>query len=277
VTRNEILAAIRERAQQLRHAPSFRELNEKVKLTEGNVRKYFGGYAQALEACGMKRVKGKEPVGFEVLFTDWARAVRKLGKLPTVMEYQKNSGYSVRPLLSRCHTWGRVPAAMLAYAENERLGDEWADVLGIIRKSLARKSEEAKEIVYGPSGGPKFFPERPVYGPPMMQMALTHGPVNEMGVVYLFGMIAWQLGFVVTRMQTEFPDCEAMRRITEQKWQKVRIEFEYGSRNYQRHLHPLDGCDVIVCWIHNWPECPLEVVELSKVKFCVNCEGGGKQ
>ncbi|HLW54058.1 MAG TPA: hypothetical protein VKW06_14570 [Candidatus Angelobacter sp.] len=31
------------------------------------------------------------------------------------------------------------------------------------------------------------------------------------------------------------------------------------------HGHAASGCDVIVCWAHNWPECPLEVVDLSKV------------
>jgi hypothetical protein len=47
----------------------------------------------------------------------------------------------------------------------------------------------------------------------------------------------------------------------------VRIEFEYESRNFYVHRHPPGGCDVIVCWRHNWPECPsdLEVVELSTV------------
>ena len=52
MTRSEILAAIRERAQQLGHAPSFRELNEKVKLTAGNVRKYFGCYARETKPAG---------------------------------------------------------------------------------------------------------------------------------------------------------------------------------------------------------------------------------
>jgi hypothetical protein len=49
------------------------------------------------------------------------------------------------------------------------------------------------------------------------------------------------------------------------KWQRVRVEFEYESRNFLKHLHEVKGCDVIVCWIHNWPECPLEVVELRSV------------
>jgi hypothetical protein len=51
------------------------------------------------------------------------------------------------------------------------------------------------------------------------------------------------------------------------KWQRVRIEFEYESREYRDHGHPLDGCEVIVCWRHNWADCPenLEVVELASV------------
>jgi hypothetical protein len=45
----------------------------------------------------------------------------------------------------------------------------------------------------------------------------------------------------------------------------VRIEFEFRSRTFRDHGHDPDGCDLIVCWEHNWPECPLEVVELRKV------------
>lgn len=89
--------------------------------------------------------------------------------------------------------------------------------------------------------------------------------VNELGVVFLFGAMAWQLGFVVHRLQSEFPDCEAMRRMNDDTCRMVRIEFEYESRNFLKHMHPANGCDMIVCWRHNWSECPLEVIELSKV------------
>jgi hypothetical protein len=30
-------------------------------------------------------------------------------------------------------------------------------------------------------------------------------------------------------------------------------------------MHDLKGCDMIVCWEHNWPECPLEVLELKSL------------
>ena len=46
-------------------------------------------------------------------------------------------------------------------------------------------------------------------------------------------------------------------------WQLVHIEFEFESKNFLLHMHEARGCDLIVCWKHNWAECPLEVIELS--------------
>lgn len=47
------------------------------------------------------------------------------------------------------------------------------------------------------------------------------------------------------------------------QWQRVRIEFELEARNFRRHGHDPDQCDVIVCWEDNWPKCPIEVLELK--------------
>jgi hypothetical protein len=30
-------------------------------------------------------------------------------------------------------------------------------------------------------------------------------------------------------------------------------------------MHEARDCDLIVCWKHNWEDCPLEVLELSKL------------
>ena len=48
---------------------------------------------------------------------------------------------------------------------------------------------------------------------------------------------------------------------------RLRIEFEYESRNFLRHLHDPSQCDIIVCWKHNWKGCPgeIEVIELGTV------------
>jgi hypothetical protein len=108
--------------------------------------------------------------------------------------------------------------------------------------------------------------DRPRYGRPLMLPELAHEPANELGVIFVFGMLARKLGFIVLRIQPDFPDCEALVEVARGVWQRVRIEFEFESRNFLRHRHRKDGCDMIICWRHNWPECPpnIEVLELSK-------------
>lgn len=108
---------------------------------------------------------------------------------------------------------------------------------------------------------------RPTYGHPMDFRGLRHEPVNEQGVVLLFGMVARELGYIVEAVQSGFPDCEAKRQIAPQRWQRVHLEFEFESRNFRDHGHPSTGCDVIVCWRHNWPDHPphLEILELSSL------------
>ena len=85
--------------------------------------------------------------------------------------------------------------------------------------------------------------------------------------MFLFGMVARELGYLVEVLQVGYPDCEAKRQVEPGEWQRVRIEFEYESRNFRDHGHSPVGCDIIVCWRHNWQECPanLEVVELKSV------------
>src|SRR4029077_15438909 len=73
--------------------------------------------------------------------------------------------------------------------------------------------------------------------------------------------------YTVEAVQSGFPDCEAKRQIAPQRWQRVHPEFEFESRNFRDHGHSLTGCDVIVCWRHNWPDCPphIQVLELSSL------------
>ena len=118
-------------------------------------------------------------------------------------------------------------------------------------------------------GKPRHAPlkGRPTYGRPLDFRGLRHEPINELGVVLLFGLVAKELGYIVESVQSGFPDCEAKRQIGPQQWQRVHIEFEFESRNFRTHGHPFTGCDVIVCWRHNWPDCPpqIEILELSSV------------
>jgi hypothetical protein len=112
----------------------------------------------------------------------------------------------------------------------------------------------------------RVLPDRPLLGEPMHTERLTHEPVNEMGVSMLFAMMARDLGFIIESVQAPFPDCRAKMEVTPGRWQDVRIEFEKDSRSFAEHGHDPKGCDMIVCWRHNWKACPKEimVVELRK-------------
>ncbi len=231
------------------------------------IRQLFGRYSRAVQEAGVDPQGPGRELKMEQLFTDWALVVRKLGKVPTMELYRRNSRYSVRPLVSRFKIWGEVAQRMHEYAEKNGLMEDWEDVFAIARTYMDGQKPRAR--TYEEATGLKFLPSprsgRPLYGNPLMEEAMATSPVNEMGVVCLFGMLARQLGFVVLRIQAGYPDCLALRRVGPDQWEMVRIEFEFESRNFLMHGHDKKECDLIVCWVNNWPGCPLEVVELSKV------------
>lgn len=104
---------------------------------------------------------------------------------------------------------------------------------------------------------PEHRPSRLPDGSP-----LDYAPDNEQGVVFLFSHLARKkYGLRVERIHTGFPDC-----IAYQGTKRIRIEFEFKSRNFKTHGHVAKDCDWIVCWEHNWPDVPehLQVEELRK-------------
>lgn len=85
-------------------------------------------------------------------------------------------------------------------------------------------------------------------------------PVNEMGVVSLFSQYAQSLGYVIMEIQAPFPDATLYDIET---GNLLRIEFEYKSKNFRKHKHDPNKCDLIICWEHNWNSCPLSVISLD--------------
>jgi hypothetical protein len=267
VTKEEMIAAVRECAEKMGRAPSFPELQVSTKITTRTMRSNFGNYSRMLETCGLERQGAGFRVGMRTLFLDWAGLARKLGKLPTIREYDANSQFSVMPLVSRFGGWKRAPVALYYFARKEGLDVEWKDVLDMV--AAERPLDQEPKLIKGSTTlsprEPGIFTDRPIYGPPMKLWPMTCAPTNEMGVVFLFGHVAQSLGFSIIRLQTAFPDAEALREMDPGRWQLVHIEFEFESKNFLLHMHEARDCDLIVCWKHNWEDCPLEVLELSKL------------
>jgi hypothetical protein len=266
MTKEEIIAAVKECMVKLGHAPNLAEFRTLTKISKNQIRKNFGTFTQMMAVSEVERHGSGWVVDLRSLFVDWAGIVRKTGKVPTMSDYELESKYSVRPLQRRFTAWGNVPAGMLEYVRQEGLEGEWKDVVEVMQGHVQGTARKART-----SGTPKILParprittDRPIYGEPM-HAPLNCAPTNENGVIFAFGTVAKDLGFSVNRIQIAFPDCEALQKVGPNRWVPKKIEFENESRNFLTHMHSLDGCDLIVCWTHNWPECPLEVLELKSV------------
>lgn len=135
----------------------------------------------------------------------------------------------------------KCPRPFRDFAKGKR---EWADVLALLPTGTPRKKPGKIQRRWPNLNAGATMPlyarrrDLPVYGNPTQFRWLAHEPVNEQGVVLLFGMLAKDLGYMIENVQKSFPDCEAKRQTSRDRWQRVRIEFEFESRNYREHGHP---------------------------------------
>ena len=292
MTREEIIAAIQTCARKLGRTPTRAELKKMAGVSLSRVKYLFRGMTFALREAGLDPKGRGHLIPTDELLLQWAQVVRKMGKLPGMLRYRSLGKSTHVPFIRRYGSWHAVPGAFRKMAREKQIEKEWKDVLAIIEaaheaelhkkiacpgrrdRSLGAMSDEMSQTepeTWNPRANEysrrKLLPGRALAGPPMDFAGLAHEPANELGVVFFFGTQAHALGFHVLTFQQDFPDCEAMREVRPGKWQRVRIEFEYESRNFVKHGHAHDGCDLIVCWRHNWAGCPksIEVVELRKV------------
>lgn len=201
------------------------------------------------------------------LLSEYHRVASEAGRLPTVSLFESKSTVAYKTLQAR---FDGKHGILRRYRQWLEAHDPNSPLLS----QLALKSRH--EIALAPQAGSTGQADvlthsrkarEPEFGPPLHFRGLTHAPINEQGVVFLFGIVSHELGFVVEAVQASYPDCEAKRCVDRDnlRWQRVRIEFEYMSRNFKEHGHDPVACDLIVCWEHNWPGCPIEVLELRSV------------
>lgn len=277
MTRKQVLAGLKKCAKKLGRTPTYTEIWHTAKISKYQIKMHFGTLAQAYGEAGIVSRGAGHRLDTVTLLEDWAHLTRKLRRPPSFMEYRKAGQFGANSFLNRCGAWSRVGERFRALMKAHQKESEWADVLKIIAAWEGRTTAEGRRKMQAspservihdePQPRRKIRPDRPIYGPPSMLCGLRYDPVNEAGVMYVFGRVADKLGFEVERIQTAFPDCEALREVSPGKWQRVKIEFELFSRNFLEHQHDPKGCDIIVCWIHNWPECPehIEVIELRRI------------
>lgn len=281
MSKQHVIEAINQAAKKLGRVPSVPDLERVSGITREKLRKHFPSMRQAVRAAGLEPGPDMVRNRTAELLENWGEVARKIGRLPSTKHYDMAGKYSKATFWNRFGPWNTIAEQFRLYAQGVGAEEKWRDVLEMIEKrkqgiseaTLAEREEPARPVVQALPNIRRrcpIFPDRPVFGPPLHGAGVAYAPTNEMHVLLLFGRLAPQLGFHIERVQAAFPDIEAMREMQPGRWQRVRIELEYESRSFLVHNHPANGCDIIVCWRHNWPECPanLEVIELSKVMGC---------
>jgi len=267
ITKESIIEKIKEIAMQ----KGVTSLSRKIFIAESGISEYeylkfFNTWNEAVTAAGLESQDFAKPYQKENLFQNLREVFEKSEGLCSRTKFNKISSVSHDSYRRHFGSWQEALINFKKWLEDNKYDYPWITELpdslpDEIIEETQEKSEEADfKKQWKATSGNK-------YGSFLNFRGLQHAPINEQGVIFLFGMVCLELGFIVEAVQSGFPDCEAKRRIDSKKdhWERVRIEFEYRSSNFREHGHNPTKCDLIVCWEHDWKDCPIEVIELKKV------------
>jgi hypothetical protein len=235
---------------------SREEFKTHGRFSENAIIRRFKSWNKALVAAGLPlSAQYKKPLGVDTLAPHFLKATAELRRVPTRLQLARRT----------THTEEAFSRKFGGYAEFKRQA---------IRHILASEKElelsiqgllEEEQVKLGKKHSAPIPPAPHEHGRMLGFRQFAHVPTYEQEVVALFSAVAGELGFEILSMREAFPDCKAQRRSgVRGRYKECRIEFEFRSRDYVTHKHPTNGCDLIVCWEHNWEGCPIEVLELSK-------------
>ena len=257
-SKDEMIAALRALAARV----DARELTQHRFLVDAGcsayaIRRRCGSWDALCRDAGVAPRRPNARIPDDALFAAMRDAFLAAGGVGTIAAFAPHFAYSVGPLWARFGAWPEALARFRDWARKHAPEFPFFDQLARATAGGSRPRQPPRETGFARAGEP-----RPC-GAPVRLGALLHAPINENGVILAFGMFADRLGFAIESVAAGFPDCIAKRRLGEERWQTVRIEFEFKSRSFRDHGHDPTGCDLIVCWTHDWADCPLEVIELK--------------
>ncbi len=265
--RKKEIVSLLQRAADGREHISLPEFVRVSEISKHEIHKHFpdGGYTELLRLAGLSvhPQRQSRTVTDDDVLAEFNRISIDIGTLPTWPQIEARTKLTRTMIRNRFGSKEKLLCAYKGWLERH---DPTSFLLAAIDAELLAESGLNREHVELRMESSNSCPPRPglVYGEILNFRGLRHAPINEQGVVYLFGMVSHELGFLIEAVQTGFPDCHGKRRVKGNRWQPVRIEFEYQSRNFLVHGHDAALCDLVVCWEHNWPECPIEVLCLKE-------------
>jgi len=269
LSREEIIQEAK-KASELQDYPLSR--SDFIRLTgisEYHIYKCFpnGGWGELKKIANLKpHPHLREKLSNDELLEEFHRIVSKLKKIPTWSIFSSEAKISSDVIRRR---FGGTQGTLQNYRDWLLLKYPDSPILNILQTQSKHELPLIPEDTIIRSNTLIAWNKKSdtEYGHPIDFRGLRHSPINEQGVIFLFAMISYEIGFIIEAIHASFPDCEGKRIIdrNRNRWQRVRIEFEFQSSSFKAHGHNPDNCDLIICWEHDWPECPIEVIELRKL------------
>jgi len=264
------------------------EMHSTIPIT--TVKYYLGSWNQALKDADLKVTVEKESdlkknkIDNDQMLLDLIRIYEEAGEEPTIVLVDSLGKYSEKMYKKN---WGSLSEAFLQAKKmfpkkfqilnKKDMSVSLEDVEDSLKeydtpKQIDYNEEkpmEDKKIKFIPQTiKPKGNLEKPkIFGEPIDFRGLRFAPISKQGVLYLFGLVSYELGFLIESFRPEFPDCEGKRcmDVEDNRWEYIRIQFEYKSSDFQEFQSRKSECNIVVCWKHDWDSCPIEVLELSSV------------
>src|SRR2546428_6693475 len=211
--RNAVLEAIRRCADTLGHVPSRAEFKARSGLAEYHVLNHFPSWREAVRIAGLEPHATNVRLDDPVLLADWGALVRKIRQVPARSLYKREGKFSPGVFESHFGPWSSIPAAFRRFADQN---PDWADVVALLPVATGKQhvpttpspAAASTQAFTSPPPPPPASGSRHVkltgrqtYGDPLDFRGLRHAPVNEDGVVFLFGMVARELGYMVEAVQ----------------------------------------------------------------------------
>src|SRR5258708_14890218 len=137
---------------------------------------------------------------------DWGEIVRANRAIPARRAYRREGKYDPRTLEKRFGPWSSLPHVFLNFAKDN---PEWADVVALLPAAVLKQEHGSNNDLAAPILQKKTphapLKDRPTYGNPTRFRVLRHEPVNEQGVLLLFGMLAKALEYLVEAAHAGLP------------------------------------------------------------------------
>ena len=241
-------------------------LNSTVPIN--TVKYHLGTWVEAVKAAGLESYRNYDPienpdlVQDEDLLKELVRLYRMSGTPPTPDTLKAHGAFSLEYYTAR---WQSLSKAF--WRAREVFPDSFVDPVVSVSPDPVPDPSSIRLI-------PKTIkPKRPAkverkLGDPLEFRGLRFSPVDRDGVVFLFGMLAVELGFELEFVSSERPHAEGRRYfdIHREQWKHLKVEFIFKSSGFSP-VPAASGetCDLLVCWEHDSEDCPVEILELKGI------------